>query len=220
MLAGHIGAGLALASAERRVNVGIFVVAGMFLDLVLWVFILLGWESAAIPQDFTRTHQPDFRFPYSHGLVAAVLWAMGFAAALAAWASLPSLKRRLALLLVAAVFSHWLLDALVHRPELPLFGDGSPRLGLGLWNHMPLALVAESLVVLAGLWLFLAGSGWSRARCATLAALVLATLVFTVLGMLFAPPPPSVAAMAGSSLAMLVLVCALCAWIGRAAGRA
>ena len=68
MFAGHVGAGLAIAGAERRLNVGVFIAAALLLDLVLWVFVLLGWESVAIPADFAHTHQAAFVFPYSHGL--------------------------------------------------------------------------------------------------------------------------------------------------------
>ena len=55
-------------------NVGVFVVAALLLDLVLWLFVLLGWESVTIPANFANTHQPEFVFPYSHGLVASVVW--------------------------------------------------------------------------------------------------------------------------------------------------
>ena len=117
MFAGHVGAALAIGRADRRVNVGVFVGAALLLDLVLWLLVLLGVESVAIPSDFASTHQPEFVFPYSHGLLASVLWA-GIAGATAffTYSDRPTLKWRAAVLVAAAVFSHWLLDALVHRP--------------------------------------------------------------------------------------------------------
>ena len=84
MFAGHVAAGLAVARFEPRVNVGAFIAAALLLDLVLWVLILAGLESVAIPADFARTHQPEFGFPYSHGLVAGVGWSI--LAAVAAFA--------------------------------------------------------------------------------------------------------------------------------------
>ncbi len=123
---------------------------------------------------------------------------------------------RIAVLVAAAVFSHWLLDALVHLPELPLAGAGSPRVGLGLWQAMPVALLVEAGIVAVGLWLFLPGSTLSRGRSIGLAVLSLALLAFTILGMTIAPPPPSAQAMAGSSLVTLVAVCLLACWLGRA----
>jgi hypothetical protein len=76
VFAGHIGAAMAIGRAERRVNLGVVVFATMFLDFVLWLLILLGWESATIPANFNTTHQPEFVFPYSHGLLASVGWSV------------------------------------------------------------------------------------------------------------------------------------------------
>jgi hypothetical protein len=76
MFAGHVGAGLAIGRMERRVNVGVFIAAALLLDFVLWLLVLLGWESVSIPANFASTHQAHFIFPYSHGLVAALAWSL------------------------------------------------------------------------------------------------------------------------------------------------
>jgi len=76
MFAGHIGVAFAAARVEPRVNVGIFAAASLLLDLLLWLFVLLGWEAVTIPADFPQTHQPEFVFPYSHGLFASVAWSV------------------------------------------------------------------------------------------------------------------------------------------------
>jgi hypothetical protein len=215
MFAGHVGAGLAIARFAPRINVGAFVAAALFLDLVLWVLILAGLESVAIPVDFARTHQPEFDFPYSHGLVAGVGWSILAAVAAFAWLQGRHMALRAAVLVAAAVFSHWLLDALVHRPELPVVGPASPKVGLGLWQDMPVALLVEAALVVVGLRLFLPVSGLSRGRSRALVALVLVVLAFTAIGMTVAPPPPSAAAMATSSLVTLLVVCGLAFWCGR-----
>lgn len=216
MFAGHIGAALAIGRAERRVNVGAFVAAGLLLDFVLWLFVLLGWESVVIPADFAATHQPEFVFPYSHGLLAALLWSLAAAVvALAACVELKPGRLVAAGLFAAAVFSHWVLDALVHVPELPLRGANSTKVGLGLWQNMPVALAVEAGIVVAGLTLFLSGSALPRTRKLGLATLCLLVLGFTVLGMTVAPAPPSAPAIAASSLASIVVVCALVSWFGR-----
>lgn len=213
MFAGHVGVALAVARLEPRVNLGLFTAASLLLDLLLWSFVLLGWESVAIPADFAQTHQPAFAFPYSHGLLASVLWSAS-AAAFVGWPTRSGgVRWRPAFLVAGVVFSHWLLDALVHRPELPLSGSASPQVGLGLWNHMPLALGVEAILVLLGLWLFLPGCGLSRPRKLALACLSLLLLSFTVVGMTVAPAPPSAAAMAASSLTAIVLVCGVIAWL-------
>lgn len=216
MFAGHLGAALAIGRAERRVNVGAFVIAALFLDIVLWLFVLLGWESVTIPVNFASTHQPDFVLPFSHGLVASVMWSAAAAtAAFVSFARLEGARSRAAALIALAVFSHWVLDALVHKPELPLGGASSTKVGLGLWQSMPVALVVASAVVVTGLCLFVPGNTLSRVKALSLVALSLLILAFTVLGMTIAPPPPSVLAMAASSLVTLVVVCALALWLGR-----
>ena len=216
MFAGHIGAALAISRADRRVNVGVFVGAALLLDFVLWLLVLLGVESVVIPFNFASTHQPEFVFPYSHGLLASVLWS-GIAGAIAFFAcwDRPALKWRAAVLVAAAVFSHWLLDALVHRPEMPLTGGTSPMVGLALWDSLYVALDVEALIVAAGLYLYVHGSGLSRSRSVALTVLTLVTLVFTVAGMTVAPPPPSALAMAGSSLVAIGVICAFFCWLGR-----
>jgi protein-S-isoprenylcysteine O-methyltransferase Ste14 len=98
-----------------------------------------------------------------------------------------------------------------------LAGAGSRAAGLGLWQQMPLAIAIEGAVVVAGLALFLRGSGLPRGRPIALAVVALVVLGFTLAGMTIAPAPPSAAAMAGTSLATLLVACALVGWITRAA---
>jgi membrane-bound metal-dependent hydrolase YbcI (DUF457 family) len=210
MFAGHIGAALAIGRAERRVNPGVLVAAALLLDLVLWLLILLGLESATVPANFTSTHQPAFVFPFSHGLVAAVAWSLLAGAVAFLW-----YPKEVAAIVAIAVLSHWFLDALVHAPELPLAGESSHKVGLGLWRSMPVALGVESLLVLLGLWLFLTDASFSRSRKIGFALFVLLILAFTIFGMTLAPPPPSVTAMAASSLVTVIVVCAVAAWLGR-----
>ncbi|MEO7773605.1 MAG: hypothetical protein ABIT36_04630 [Steroidobacteraceae bacterium] len=216
MFVGHIGAALAIGRVERRVNVGVFIAAAFTLDLALWIFVLLGVESVSIPADFASTHQPEYMFPYSHGLLASLAWSvLAGIATFAASARLQQGRLRAAVFVGAAVFSHWLLDALVHVPELPITGTASTKVGLALWQNMPVALGVEVVVVLAGLWLFIQGNRLSRAKAVSLTMLCLLLSGFTVVGMTIAPPPPSAIAMAATSLATLVIVCALVIWIGR-----
>lgn len=220
MLAGHIGAALAIARAERRINVGVFVAAALLLDIILWALILLGRESVTIPADFASTHQAEFVFPWSHGLLASVAWSA--LAAFAVWFAYPRLgaaRGRAALLVAAAVFSHWLLDALVHRPELPVASAVTHKVGLGLWNSLPMSLAVEAVLVIAGLALYLRGTRLTLGKSIALGVFSLLVLAFTVAGMTVAPPPPSAQAMAAGSLVTLVLVVAVACWLGKPANR-
>ena len=216
MFAGHVGAAMAIGRAERRVNLGALVFAAVLLDVVLWLLVLLGWESVTIPANFNTTHQPEFVFPYSHGLLASIGWSALAGIATFLWyPRLQQAKLRAAALVAAAVFSHWLLDALVHAPELPVAGASSTKVGLALWQSMPVALAVEAFVALLGLYLFLFGASLSREKKFWLSALSLLILVFTVAGMTAAPAPPSAIAMAVSSLVTIAVVCALVFWLGR-----
>jgi hypothetical protein len=207
---------MAIGRAERRVNLGVLVFAAVFLDFVLWLFVLVGWEAVSIPANFNTTHQPAFVFPYSHGLLASIGWsALAGLAVLIGYPNLGRARRRAAALVAAAVFSHWLLDALVHAPELPVAAADSAKVGLGLWQAMPVALALEAVIALGGLWMFVSGASLSRAKKFLLSALSLVILVFTIVGMTVAPPPPSTAAMAATSLATIVAVCAAAYLLGR-----
>lgn len=73
MFAGHLGAGLILKRINPSVNLGLLFLATLFLDVILWVFILLGIESIRVPADFQQRHYLTFFFPYSHGLVFSIL---------------------------------------------------------------------------------------------------------------------------------------------------
>ncbi len=130
MFAGHVGAALAIGRAERRVNIGVLAFAALLLDVVLWLFVLLGWESVTIPPNFANIHQPEFVFPYSHGLLASIAWSSLSGVAFFIWyPQLRKGKSRAAALVGTAVFSHWLLGVLVHIPELPLGAPVPQRWG-------------------------------------------------------------------------------------------
>lgn len=215
MFAGHIGAALALGRVERRIPLGVMVLASLLLDVGLWGFLLVGWESAKLPVDWAVSHQPEFDFPYSHGLVAALVWSALAGGVAVVWGrGWGGARGRVAVLVALAVGSHWVLDVLVHVAELPVAGSASPKLGLGLWRRMLWALGVESVLTLAGLGVYLSGSSLPFVRKLWLTVLCLSVLAFTVLGMTVSPPPPSVNAMAVSSLVAIAGVSALAGWIG------
>ena len=128
MFAGHVGAGLALGAIERHRNGGMLVLAALLCDAMLWLLVLAGVERVIVPPDYGARHYLLFDFPYSHELLACAAWAAAFGLAAAA---LCAGQRRLRFwaLAAAAVLSHFVLDVLVHPPELPLAGDASTRIG-------------------------------------------------------------------------------------------
>jgi hypothetical protein len=137
---GHVAVALGAARAAPRLNVGWLVFAALLADFLLGIFASFGLEHATVPVDYASKHYLLFDFPYSHGLLALLLWATIFGFLASRPFGLEG--RRIGMVVGLAVLSHFLLDGLVHVAGLPLIGEGSPKLGLGLWEDMPLAGIA------------------------------------------------------------------------------
>jgi len=216
MLAGHLGAGLILKRVNPTVNLGVFFLAALFLDVMLWVFILLGIESIRVPVDFQQRHYLTFFFPYSHGLISSLFWSLLFGL-ICYWllGTSSSVRRRIAFILVITVFSHFILDFFVHVPEMPVWGRTTHPLGLGLWNHLPLALGLETLIALTGTYLWLRDSKRTFPRRLTLGLLMGLVTAMTVVGPWLQTSPPKPFQVAISSLTVIFLLFGAGIWIDR-----
>lgn len=210
MFIGHFGVGLGAKRAAPRTSLGTLFLAAQFLDLLWPSLLLLGVEQVRIAPGITRVTPLDFvSYPFSHSLALVLAWAVVVGGLY--WV----VRRYLAgaLVVAAAVVSHWVLDLLVHRPDLPLV-PGGPKVGLGLWNSLPATLAVECAIFLAGLAIYLR---CTRARDRIgkygVAALVLLLVVIYV-GNLAGPPPPSVEAIAWLGQAQWLIV-VLGFWVDR-----
>src|ERR1700730_17211742 len=183
MFIGHYGVALASKRVSPRLSLGVAFLAVQLLDVLFSLFVLAGIEKLRIVHRFTAYNPYDlYWMPYTHSLLGAAGWSV--IAALAWWAvrrHQPSRDRRMeAAVLGAAVFSHFLLDVPMHTPDLPLgFGAGSPKIGLGLWNHRLAATAAELAVFLAGWFIYL------RASRPVSRGFAIATALFGVILVLF-----------------------------------
>lgn len=204
MFVGHLGAGLVAKAADRRINLGVLFACSMLLDAVLWLLALAGVERMNTPPDYAARHYLTFDFPYSHSLIGAIVWAAGAALLWRAFARGGGASAG-ALIVALTALSHWLLDALVHAPDLSLWGFASPRVGLGLWDHQPWALIVELGLAVAGLILFWRDGELALSRKLVIAALVALAAAFTTMGAYAAEPPPGVAPIAATSLIIIVL---------------
>ncbi len=155
MFVGHLGVGLALSARSRRFRLGTLLGAALLLDVLLGAFVLAGWERVIVPPDFATAHYLEFVFPYSHGLLATLVWTAVTAALASTGLLLLGRGRAAAWVAAAAVASHWVCDVIEHVRGLPLLGPGSPRVGLGLWGTMGWALLLEVLLLVGGAGLFL-----------------------------------------------------------------
>jgi len=150
-------------------------------------------------------------YPYSHSLLGLVVWGALFGIVY----QVSTRSRTLAgVTLGLLVLSHWFLDVLMHRPDLPLTPSGAARLGLGLWNSMALTLAGELLVFFAGLVIYARATA-ARDRVGSIGLWSLAAFLLVVyLASIFGPPPPGALAVAWAAQAMWLLV-AWGYWIDR-----
>ena len=210
MFIGHFAVSFAGKRVAPAVSLGTLFLAAQLADLLWPNFVLFGLESFVISPGATAFTPIDFvSYPYSHSLVALTLWA-AFAALV-----YRAFKRdsRGALVLAFVVVSHWVLDVITHRPDMPV-GFGESRVGLGLWNSVPATLAIEGAMFLGAVSLY-ARATRARDRVGRVAlwALVV-TLLLIYAANLFSPPPPSVAAVAWTAQAMWLLV-AWAYWVDR-----
>ena len=158
-------------------------VAVQWLDVVWAPLVLLGVERVRIVPGITASNPLDLYYmPYTHSLVAALLWS---AAAFLFYRIVARHNTTAAAVVVAtAVFSHWVLDFVVHRPDLPLY-DNAAKVGLGLWNFAAVAFLIETMLFFGGMYLYLQVDGRRRAAMVIFGVVMLAVHAVTFFG---APP--------------------------------
>lgn len=211
MFLGHYAVALAAKRAAPRVSMGWLFAGAQFADLLWPLLLLTGLETVEITPGITEFTPLDFTsYPISHSLLALIGWG-------ALLGGLYHVLRRDlagALIVGLLVPSHWILDAVVHRPDLPLLPGVDLRVGMGLWNSVTATLFVEAALFAAGILLY---SSFTRARDVTgrwafvAFVIVLAGLyAATALG----PPPPDLVTLAASALA-LGLTVAWGAWFDR-----
>jgi len=192
MFIGHYALALAAKRAAPGASLGMLFAATSLADLLWPVLLLAGWEQAHIvpgPNPFLTLWLDSI--PISHSLIALVGWGalFGFAYRMRAG------DGRAGLLLALLVVSHWVLDFVTHRPDMPLYPGGA-GLGLGLWRSVAGTILVEGVMFVAGMWLY-ATATRARDRVGSYGFWALiAVLVLSYVGSLFSPPPPTRVALA------------------------
>lgn len=203
MFLGHFGVAFAARRATPQLSLGTAFLAAQFLDLLWPTLLLVGAESVRIQPGATAVTPLVFdHYPISHSLLMAIVWGLAVGGAYGA------LHRRLypSVVVGLLVLSHWLIDALVHEPDLPLAPGLDTVMGLGLWNSRAGTLFAELPMFFLGVWLYLRGTRpLDRVGRFGLAGLV-AFLVLVHVGNVYGPPPPSITAIAWAGQAQWLLV--------------
>jgi hypothetical protein len=215
---GHFGVALALKRAEPKLSLGTLFLAAQLPDLLWGVFLLLGWEHVRIVPDNARVPLEFFDYPISHGLLGMAIWSAVAAGLYYSWPTRDTNRHWQASALVgAAVLSHFPLDVLVHVPDLPLAGNDSPKLGLGLWEHPTAALLAELLFFGIGLAIYVGLRSQRHPVRPVRLAIVCLLLLATYFASQYGPPPPSVVLIAVSDIVFLLAIAALAGWADRRA---
>jgi hypothetical protein len=198
MFVGHYGVSFAAKKAEAAIPLSVLFIAVQLLD-VLWApFVLLGIEKVRIVPGFTASNPLDLYYmPYTHSLLAAIGWSV---VAFLVYRAVRPVPPRAAAIVGLAVFSHWVLDFLVHKPDLPLY-DNTGKVGLGLWNLPAVALGLEALLLFGAMWLYLRQGTARRTAMLVFGVVMLAIQVYVFFG----PPPPSDKAAAGTAFASYVI---------------
>lgn len=203
MFIGHFGAALAAKRAAPQTSLGTLIFASTFIDLLWPILLVLGLEQVKISPGITTVTPLDFvSYPISHSLVAVMLWGILFGAAYYAFRG----YRTGALILGLLVISHWFLDLIVHRPDLPLTPGNSLKMGLGLWDSLLLTLLVEIGIFVIGLILYL---GISKARNKTgILALggLIGFIAIVYIANLAGPPPPNETVIGWAGLAAWLFV--------------
>jgi len=152
MFIGHYGPAFGLKPLCKPVPLWVLFIAVQWLDVVWSVLVYAGIEKVRIVPGFTEGSALDLYYmPYTHGLVGALALSL-LLGAIVAWC-IGAARARVFLVVAAAAFSHWLLDLLVHVPDLPLYDD-SLKVGLGLWRHIWISLPLELAFLGLGAWLY------------------------------------------------------------------
>lgn len=210
MFVGHYSAAFAAAALPKAPKLGTLFVAAQLVDFGFFIFVPLGIEHMRIDPAASVMNPLDlYDMPWTHSLLGALAWAAAFAVVLRGtignWTA--------ALIGGAVVVSHWLLDLIVHVPDLTLAGS-QPKLGLGLWNHPAIAMPLEIGLLLGTAGLYAISTRVTDQPRALL-ILVAVLLVFQAIHW-FGPPPTAIdVSLWGLALAVFVIATLLASWVAR-----
>lgn len=188
MFVGHYGVAFAVKTERNKIPLWVLFVAVQLLDCLWAPFILLGIEKMRVVPGITATNALDLYYmPYTHSLIGALLWS-AVAYALYKVVRRNAASNTAALLVGFAVFSHWVLDLIVHRPDLAIYDD-TFKVGLGLWNYRIVEYALEIGILLVGAVMYLRRNEAIARRLGVIIFTVV--LVLTQTGNTFMRRPPS-----------------------------
>jgi len=216
MFVGHYGPALGLKPLCKPLPLWLLFIAVQWLDVGWALLVLAGVEKLRIVPGFTQGSALDLYYmPYTHGLAGALALSLLLGAIVAG--CMHGARLRAFLIVAAASFSHWLLDLLVHVPDLPIYDD-TLKVGLGLWRHLWISLPLELLFLVIGAWLYARYVPTQRAHGDRWLWLFVAAMAVLEIYNEFAPAPAEPAAMAATALVAYGVLALLAGLVDRARG--
>ena len=213
MFIGHFGLSFAAKKVAPQVSLGTLFMATQFVD-ILWPFLLVfNVEKVAIVPGYTKMNAFDFLYyPYTHSLLMGIVW--GVVCGILYY--LLKRDKRGAIVIGAAVLSHWFLDLFVHVADLPLTPFGDFKVGLGLWNHVAVELIIETLIFLVGAFIY---ASFTKAKNGAgkwgLWSLVILLPVFTIANTFGPTPPDSIMILFVSFVITMAIIISLAYWVDK-----
>lgn len=213
MFIGHFGLSFAAKKLAPKVSLGTLFIATQFVD-ILWPFLLLFHiEKVAVSPGYTKVNSYEFLYyPYTHSLFMGFVW--GVVAGGMYWLSKKDMRG--AWVVGLCVLSHWFFDLIVHTADLPLSPFGDYKVGFGLWNHLAATLIVETIIFLAGAYIY---ARITRAKNKIgkwgLWSLVILLLVVSVSNTFGPPPPDSISVLFVSFMILMGIIISLAHWVDR-----
>ena len=191
----------------KRIPLWLLFIAVQFIDVLWSIFVLLGIEKVRIVPGITASNALDLYYmPYTHSLLGVLCWSA--LAYVVCQLFSPLRGPRTGLIVAGAVFSHWILDLIVHTPDLALY-DSVGKMGFGLWNHRAAAFVLEMVVLFGGAALLYR----TAAHKVRLIGFVVFLAALQVFGTFFFPPPKSDHAAAMTALGSYIVLALMAWWV-------
>ena len=213
MFIGHFGVSFAAKKFAPKVSLATLFIATQFVD-ILWPFLLVfGVEKVAVTPGYTKTNAFEFlHFPYTHSLFMGLIW--GVIVGGIHW--LVKHDKRSALVIGICVLSHWLLDVIVHTADLPLLPFGDYKVGLGLWNYVGITLIVETIIFLAGAFVYASVTkAKNKVGKWSLWMLIILLLIITLSNTFGPTPPNSVMILFYSFVILIAIIVGLSYWVDK-----
>lgn len=203
MFIGHFGTAFAAKKVDSKPSLGTLILAAQWIDLLWPILLLFGIERVTLEPGNTVVTPLNFvYYPFTHSLTGVLLW--GIVVGLFYYAFKRNLKS--SLVLGVLVLSHWILDLLTHRPDLPIFPGLHLKVGLGLWNSLAATLIVEGLIFIGGIYLYTITTRAKNRKGVYGWWSMVVLLVIIYSGNIFGSAPPNTTVIAEAGLLQWIFV--------------